>query len=60
MKAASCIYEPFKKAKVFINTTPKWAAFSASIEAMYFYIPVVVTPYDEFTKTFGEHIEFGA
>lgn len=53
-------YELFKKAKVFINTTPKWAAFSASIEAMYFYIPVVVTAYDEFTRTFGNNIKFGA
>jgi len=52
-------YELFKRAKVFINTTPKWGAFSATIEAMYFYVPVIVTPYDEFAETFGRDIAFG-
>ena len=27
---------------------------------MYFYIPIIVTPYDEFVKTFGKSIDFGA
>jgi len=53
-------YDLFKKAKMFINTTPKWGAFSAAIEAMYFYIPIIVTPYDEFVKTFGRNIQFGS
>lgn len=52
-------YDIFKRAKVFINTTPKWGAFSATIEAMYFSIPVIVTPYDEFIETFGKEIGFG-
>lgn len=52
-------YDLFTRAKVFINTTPKWGAFSAALEAMYFYIPIIVTPYDEFVKTFGMNIEFG-
>ncbi len=52
-------YDLFKKARIFVNTTPKWGAFSASIEAMYFYTPVIVTPYREFTETFGEAIPFG-
>lgn len=52
-------YKLFKEAKVFVNTTPKWAAFSASIEAMYFYLPVVVTPCNEFVETFGKDIDFG-
>jgi glycosyltransferase involved in cell wall biosynthesis len=46
-------YRLMKEAKVFVNTTPKWSAFSASIEAMYFYTPVIVPSYEEFTKTFG-------
>lgn len=53
-------YNLFKEAKIFINTTPKWASFSASIEAMYYYTPVVISPSDEFIKTFGEEIKFGA
>jgi glycosyltransferase involved in cell wall biosynthesis len=53
-------YKLFREATVFVNTTPKWGAFSASTEAMYFYTPVVVTPYEEFLKTFGDTIHFGA
>lgn len=52
-------YTLLKQAKVFINTTPKWAGFSATIEAMYFYIPVIVSPYYEFIETFGNEIDFG-
>lgn len=53
-------YDLFRRAKIFINTTPKWGAFSATIEAMYFYTPVIVAPYNEFVKTFGDDIQFGA
>lgn len=52
-------YDLFKRAKVVINTTPKWGGFSATIEAMYFYNPIVVMPYDEFVETFGKQINFG-
>lgn len=53
-------YSLVQKAKIFINTTPKWGAFSATIEAMYFYTPVIVSAYDEFVETFGREIDFGA
>ena len=52
-------YNLFKEAKVFVNTTPKWSSFSASIEAMYFYTPVIVPSYDEFVHTFGEDFNGG-
>ncbi|MDD5578203.1 MAG: glycosyltransferase [Methylobacter sp.] len=52
-------YKLFKEAKVFINTTPKWGAFSATVEAMFFYTPIVITPYDDFVETFGRDIDFG-
>jgi glycosyltransferase involved in cell wall biosynthesis len=52
-------YKLLKEAKVFINTTPKWGAFSASIEALYFYTPVILTPYDEFLNIYGKEIDFG-
>jgi glycosyltransferase involved in cell wall biosynthesis len=52
-------YDLFKRAKIFVNTTPKWGGFSATIEAMYFYIPVIVAPYGEFVETFGKEITFG-
>jgi len=46
-------YKLLNEATIFVNTTPLLGAFSASIEAMYFYTPVVISPYDEFVKTFG-------
>jgi glycosyltransferase involved in cell wall biosynthesis len=52
-------YELIHKAKVFVNTTPKWGAFSAALEAMYHYTPVMVTPYPDFVDTFGQEIDFG-
>jgi glycosyltransferase involved in cell wall biosynthesis len=60
-KADECelYYSLLKNARAFINTTPKWGAFSACIEAMYFYTPVIVTAYDEFVETFGNKIDFG-
>jgi glycosyltransferase involved in cell wall biosynthesis len=56
---ANKYYKLLNEATVFINTTPKWGAFSACVEAMYFYTPVIVTAYDEFIKTFGKSIDFG-
>jgi glycosyltransferase involved in cell wall biosynthesis len=53
-------YGLLRAARAIVNTTPKWGAFSAMLEAMHFYNPVVVTPYDEFVKTFGHQIDFGS
>lgn len=52
-------YQLIKEAKIFVNTTPKWAAFSATVEALYWYTPVITTPYNSFIETFGENIDFG-
>ena len=52
-------YELLSRCRLFINTTPKWGAFSASVEAMYHYTPVIITPYCEFVNTFGNDIDFG-
>lgn len=52
-------YSLLRNARIFVNTTPKWGAFSAAIEAMYFHNPVIVTNYQEFTETFGRNINFG-
>lgn len=52
-------YELLKEAKVIVNPTPKWAAYSSIIEAMYFCTPVVVSPFDDFVNEFGEEISFG-
>lgn len=52
-------YDLIYKSKLFVNTTPKWGAFSATLEAMYFYVPVIIYPYNDFIKTFGKKIDFG-
>ncbi len=52
-------YALLKKARIVVNTNPIWAGFSSIVEAMYFYTPVIVYPFDEFKKTFGGDIPFG-
>lgn len=52
-------YSLLKKARIVVNTTPKWAGFSSMAEAMYYYTPIIVNPYEEFKRTFGEKITFG-
>ena len=52
-------YDLLLGAKVLVNANPKWGAFSSTVEAMYYYTPVIVSPYQDFVKNFGEKINFG-
>lgn len=52
-------YQLLTKATVFINTNPRWGAYSSTLEAMNFYTPVLVSRYDEFESNFGEELDFG-
>jgi len=52
-------YELILKARIFVNPTPLWGGYSSTIEAMYFYTPIIVSPYEEFVEEFGEKINFG-
>jgi glycosyltransferase involved in cell wall biosynthesis len=52
-------YQLISTAKVIINTNPGWGAFSAMTECMYYYTPVITTPYEEFVETYGKEIDFG-
>ena len=47
------------RSRLFVNPNPKWAAFSASCEALYLYTPVVIFPYGEFERTFGDTNDVG-
>lgn len=51
-------YDLIMNAKVFINPTPLWGGYSSTMEAMFFYTPVVIAPYEDFTDTFGESPSF--
>lgn len=52
-------YNLVKNAKCMVNPTSKWAAYSSIVEGMFFYNPVVVTPFEQFVKEFGRQIDFG-
>ena len=52
-------YDLLMNAKVIVNPTPRWAAYSSIVEAMYFMTPVVVSAFDDFVKEFGSDIPFG-
>ena len=52
-------YDLLLNAKVLVNANPKWGAFSSTVEAMYYYTPVIVSPYQDFVKNFGEKVDFG-
>lgn len=52
-------YQLITESKAIVNTNPNWGAFSAMTEAMYFFTPVITSPYEEFTKTYGSNIDFG-
>lgn len=52
-------YELLQSATIFVNPTPVWGGYSSTVEAMYFCCPVIVAPYRDFVKEFGEDITFG-
>lgn len=45
-------YKLLKQAKVFVNTTPGWSAFQATLEAMYFCNPIMVRENPSLKKSF--------
>ncbi|AMV68610.1 hypothetical protein AH70_01625 [Pediococcus damnosus LMG 28219] len=52
-------YRIVSSATIFINTTPHWAAFSAALDVMYNYTPVITSNYRSFRETFGTELAFG-
>lgn len=52
-------YSLILRAKIFVNSTPQWAGYSSTIEAMYYGCPVIVSPYEDFVAEFGTNILFG-
>ncbi len=58
-KSRKLYYRILRRARLFINTNPNWASFSALLEALYFYTPVISSRYPELVETFGEPLPFG-
>lgn len=52
-------YDLLISSRTVVNPTPLWGGYSSTVEAMYFYTPVIVSPYDDFVKEFGREINFG-
>lgn len=52
-------YRLLLSCSIFVNVTPKWAGYSSTIEAMYYFTPIIVYPYKSFVDEFGEQIDFG-
>ncbi len=52
-------YNLIYKARVIVNTTRGWGAFSAVTEAMYCYTPVITSAYGEFMESYGTQLDFG-
>lgn len=52
-------YKLLFEASVVTNTTPQWGGYSSVIESMYYYTPVLISPFNEFVLEFGEDISFG-
>ena len=52
-------YDLLLKAKVVINPTPIWGGYSSIIESMFFYTPIIISPFKEFVSEFGQDINFG-
>lgn len=52
-------YDVLLNSSAIVNCDPLWGGISSIVEAMYFYTPVIVAPYNDFTKMFGKDIVFG-
>ncbi len=52
-------YKLLTNAKLLVNANPHWGAYSSTVEAMYFYTPVIISPYKDFVADFGNDISFG-
>lgn len=56
----SSFYDLLADASVIVNPNPEWAGYSSLMEAMYYYTPVVVSPFESFVRDFGSELDFGA
>ena len=54
-----CYYRLLFDASLFVNPTMIWGGYSSTIEAMFFYTPVIVAPYKDFVTEFGDNPSFG-
>lgn len=51
-------YRLLRGATVFCNPTEVWGGYSSTIESMYYFTPIVVSPYEDFVAEFGRKNNF--
>lgn len=52
-------YDLIINAHIICNPTPKWAGISSIMEAMFFYTPFIIAPFDDFKEYIGEPLDCG-
>ena len=52
-------YDLLTNAKILVNPSEIWAAYSSTIECMFYYTPIIIKPYDAFVLDYGEKNDFG-
>lgn len=52
-------YNLLLDARIICNPTPKWAGISSIMEAMYFFTPFIIAPFDDFKEYIGEFLDCG-
>lgn len=52
-------YDLLTKAKILVNPSEIWAAYSSTIECMFYYTPIIIKPYEAFAMDYGEKNDFG-
>jgi len=53
-------YELLTNAKILVNPSEIWAAYSSTIECMFYYTPIIIKPYEAFALDYGKENDFGA
>lgn len=52
-------YDLLTNAKILVNPSEIWAAYSSTIECMFYYTPIIIKPYDAFALDYGTKNDFG-
>ena len=52
-------YDLLTNAKILVNPSEIWAAYSSTIECMFYYTPIVIKSYDAFAMDYGKINDFG-
>lgn len=52
-------YDILSNAKILVNPSEIWAAYSSTIECMFNYTPIIIKPYEAFTLDYGKTNDFG-